>query len=123
MGRWDDASVHFEDALCFWRREEYRPDLAWSFFDYAETIITEAGGGPDLGNDRQRAMALLEEALVMSSIIYSGLLDRSPRLKSVMAHGGGFLPYYAGRVDRAFDIRPETRVNIDRKPSAYMRKF
>ncbi|MFB3053878.1 MAG: amidohydrolase family protein [Alphaproteobacteria bacterium] len=65
----------------------------------------------------------LEEAMAMSSIIYSGLLDRYPRLKIVMAHGGGFLPYYAGRVDRAFDIRPETRVNIDRKPSAYMRKF
>ena len=65
----------------------------------------------------------LEEAMAMSSIIYSGLLDRYPRLKIVMAHGGGFLPYYAGRVDRAFDIRPETRANIDRKPSAYMRKF
>ena len=65
----------------------------------------------------------LEEAMGMASIIYSGLLDRYPRLKIVMAHGGGFLPYYAGRVDRAFDIRPETRVNIGRKPSAYMRKF
>ena len=65
----------------------------------------------------------LEEAMAMASIIYSGLLDRYPRLKIVMAHGGGFLPYYAGRVDRAFEIRPETRVNIDRKPSAYMRKF
>lgn len=65
----------------------------------------------------------LEEAMAMASIIYSGLLDRYPRLKIVMAHGGGFLPYYAGRVDRAFEIRPETRANIDRKPSAYMRKF
>ncbi len=65
----------------------------------------------------------LEEAMAMSSIIYSGLLDRYPKLKIVMAHGGGFLPYYAGRVDRAFEVRPETRANIDRKPSAYMRKF
>ncbi|MDX1485401.1 MAG: amidohydrolase family protein [Alphaproteobacteria bacterium] len=65
----------------------------------------------------------LEEAMAMSSIIYSGLLDRYPRLKIVIAHGGGFLPYYAGRVDRAFEVRPETRANIDRKPSAYMRKF
>ena len=65
----------------------------------------------------------LEEAMAMASIIYSGLLDRYPRLKIVMAHGGGFLPYYAGRVDRAYDIRTETRANINRKPSAYMRKF
>jgi aminocarboxymuconate-semialdehyde decarboxylase len=65
----------------------------------------------------------LEEAMGMASIIYSGLLDRYPKLKIVMAHGGGFLPYYAGRVDRAFDIRPETRANINRRPSEYMRKF
>ncbi len=65
----------------------------------------------------------LEEAMAMASIIYSGLMDRYPRLKIVMAHGGGYLPYYAGRVDRAFEVRPETRVNIDRKPSAYMRRF
>lgn len=65
----------------------------------------------------------LEEAMAMSSIIYSGLLDRYPKLRIVMAHGGGFLPYYAGRVDRAFVIRPETRANIDREPSAYMKRF
>lgn len=65
----------------------------------------------------------LEEAMAMASIIYSGLLDRHPRLRIVVAHGGGFLPYYAGRVDRAFEVRPETRRNIDRKPSAYLRKF
>lgn len=65
----------------------------------------------------------LEEAMAMSSIIYSGLLDKYPKLKIVMAHGGGFLPYYAGRVDRAFAVRPETRVNIKRAPSAYMKRF
>lgn len=65
----------------------------------------------------------LEEAMAMSSIIYSGLLDKFPKLKIVMAHGGGFLPYYAGRVDRAFAVRPETRANIKREPSAYMKRF
>ncbi len=65
----------------------------------------------------------LEEAMAMSSIIYSGLLDRYPKLKIVIAHGGGFLPYYAGRVDRAFAVRPETRANIKREPSAYMKRF
>jgi len=61
--------------------------------------------------------------MAMSSIIYSGLLDKFPKLKIVMAHGGGFLPYYAGRVDRAFAVRPETRANIKREPSAYMKRF
>ena len=65
----------------------------------------------------------LEEALAMSSLIYDGALDRHPRLKLCIAHGGGFLPYYAGRVDRAFEARPETRENIKAKPSAYMKRM
>ena len=66
MGRMDDASTHFEDALAFCRRAEYRPELAWSAFDYAETILTDAEGGPNARDGRQKATALLEEALVIS---------------------------------------------------------
>jgi len=65
----------------------------------------------------------LEEALAMASLIYDGTMDRFPKLKVCIAHGGGFLPYYAGRVDRAFEARPETRTNITTKPSRYMRRF
>jgi aminocarboxymuconate-semialdehyde decarboxylase len=65
----------------------------------------------------------LEEALAMSSLIYDGAMDRHPRLKLCIAHGGGFLPYYAGRVDRAFEARPETRENITAKPSIYMKRM
>lgn len=65
----------------------------------------------------------LEEAMAMASLIYNGIMDRYPKLKVCFAHGGGFLPYYAGRMDRAFEIRPETRKNIDRKPSEYMKRF
>lgn len=65
----------------------------------------------------------LEEALAMSSLIYEGVLDDFPKLKICIAHGGGYLPYYAGRADKAFEVRPESRLHIDRKPSAYMRRF
>ena len=65
----------------------------------------------------------LEEALVMASLVYEGVMDDYPGLKVVVAHGGGYLPYYPGRGDKAFDSRPETRVNIDRKPSDYLKRF
>jgi aminocarboxymuconate-semialdehyde decarboxylase len=65
----------------------------------------------------------LEEALAMASIIYEGILDDFPKLKIVVAHGGGYLPYYAGRTDKAYESRAETRVNIARKPSEYLSKF
>lgn len=41
----------------------------------------------------------LEEAFAQASLVYEGVLDRFPRLKIAFAHGGGFIPYYAGRFD------------------------
>ena len=55
MGRISDARGHFEDALGFCRRAGYRPELAWSSFDYAETILAEADGRQPSTTERQKA--------------------------------------------------------------------
>lgn len=65
----------------------------------------------------------LEETLALCSLIYEGVMDAFPNLKVAIAHGGGYLPFYAGRADRAFDSRPESRRNIKETPSAYLRRF
>jgi len=65
----------------------------------------------------------IEEAIAMSSLMYEGVMDRFPKLKLGVAHGGGFLPYYAGRVDRNFRNRPQMTPNIKQEPSAYMRRL
>lgn len=65
----------------------------------------------------------LEEALAMASLIHEGVMERFPKLKVCIDHGGGFLPYYPGRVDRAFEVRPEASVHIRKRPSDYMRQF
>ena len=65
----------------------------------------------------------IEEAIAMSSLIYEGTLERFPKLKIGVAHGGGFLPYYAGRVDRNFRAQPAATPNNDRCPSEYMPRF
>ncbi len=65
----------------------------------------------------------IEEAIALSSLMYEGVLDRFPRLKVGIAHGGGFLPYYAGRVDRNFRIRRQMFKNLRKEPSAYMRQL
>ncbi len=41
-----------------------------------------------------------EETMAMFSLIHDGVMDAYPKLKIVFAHGGGFLPYAPGRVDR-----------------------
>ena len=55
MGNMDQAIVHFEDALAFCGKAGYRPELAWSFCDYADILIHRNNPG-----DRQKAMSLLD---------------------------------------------------------------
>lgn len=63
----------------------------------------------------------LEEALAMCSLFHEGVLDAFPKLKICIAHGGGYLPFYAGRVDRNYFGKAITRVNMTKSPSQYMR--
>lgn len=65
----------------------------------------------------------IEEVKVMSSLIYEGVLDRHPGLKIVMAHGGGYMPHYMGRLDRNVTDKPFTAKNLSKKPSEYLKDF
>ena len=64
-----------------------------------------------------------EEAMAMASLMYEGVLDAFPKLKICVAHGGGYLPYYIGRLDRNYLEKPYTRVNMTRTPSEYLKCF
>ena len=64
----------------------------------------------------------LEEAMAMASLIFDGVMDAYPRLKICIAHGGGYLPFYAGRVDHNYLDKPFTRTSMSKSPSAYMRE-
>jgi aminocarboxymuconate-semialdehyde decarboxylase len=65
----------------------------------------------------------LEEAMGMASLFYEGVLDAFPKLKICIGHGGGYLPFYAGRVDRNYLEKPATRLNMTKSPSQYMKMF
>jgi aminocarboxymuconate-semialdehyde decarboxylase len=66
----------------------------------------------------------IEEAKVMASLIYEGVLHSYPQLKIVIAHGGGYFPHYMGRMDRNHANRPDTVKNTGgRKPSDFLRSF
>jgi aminocarboxymuconate-semialdehyde decarboxylase len=64
-----------------------------------------------------------EEAMAMASLMYEGVLDAFPRLKVCVAHGGGYLPYYIGRLDRNYHEKPYTKINMTRSPSEYLNFF
>ncbi|WP_345800735.1 amidohydrolase family protein [Microbacterium sp. AZCO] len=63
-----------------------------------------------------------ENAVALSHVIFSGVLDRHPDLRIVAAHGGGYLPFAIGRSDRAWKVRPEAQ-RCAHAPSTYLRKL
>ena len=65
----------------------------------------------------------LEEQIAITHLIFGGVLDRHPGIRFVIAHGGGYFPYYVGRMDHAWEVRPELRKQIARRPSEYLREL
>ena len=64
----------------------------------------------------------LETAVVAARFICGGLLDRYPSLQVFLVHGGGYLPYQIGRLDRAALVRPELESLVS-APRDYLRRF
>jgi aminocarboxymuconate-semialdehyde decarboxylase len=44
----------------------------------------------------------IDTTIVATQLILAGVFDRFPRLRLVLVHGGGFLPYQTARLDREF---------------------
>jgi aminocarboxymuconate-semialdehyde decarboxylase len=57
-----------------------------------------------------------ETTIAGASLVFGGVLERHPDLKVCLSHGGGFLPYQAGRLRHGYDVRPEARVNLAHPP-------
>ena len=48
-----------------------------------------------------------EVSRAICSLIFSGVLERLPRLRICFAHGGGSFPSTIGRIEHGFDVRPD----------------
>lgn len=63
-----------------------------------------------------------ETALAAASLIWSGLMERFPRLKVCFAHGGGSFPYILPRLDQGWNVWPHLRLTTH-PPSHYAKNF
>lgn len=64
-----------------------------------------------------------ENAVALSHLIFSGVLDRHPELKLIVAHGGGYLPTHIGRSDHAWSARSDAGAGCAHLPSSYLRRL
>jgi aminocarboxymuconate-semialdehyde decarboxylase len=66
---------------------------------------------------------LFDTTLAASKLVFSGVVARHPRIRWVLTHMGGAIPYLAERLDRGYRAFAECRRHIDRPPSEYLRNF
>ena len=64
----------------------------------------------------------LDSTVALHHLIFGGVLRDHPNLKLVVAHGGGFLPAYSGRIDHAASARPDCCEQLHRMPTTYLQR-
>ena len=84
-------------------------------------------GTPDMSLDEYGLVPpigfMIDTTLAVSRMILDGFFDRYPNLKIIASHGGGTLPYLAGRLDRCHEMIPACSDVISEKPSTYLEKI
>ena len=66
---------------------------------------------------------LFDTTLAAASLVFSGVVERFPRIRWALCHLGGTIPYLAERLDRGFHAFRDCRAHIQREPSTYLREF
>lgn len=65
-----------------------------------------------------------ETARAITSMIFSGTLEKLPNLRVAFAHGGGSFPATIGRIEHGFKVRPDLcAIDNNINPKKYLGKF
>jgi aminocarboxymuconate-semialdehyde decarboxylase len=65
----------------------------------------------------------LDTTLMVAHLMYSGALDELKKLKILLPHGGGYVPYQIGRFIHGFNVRPEPKTKTKTSPAELLRRF
>jgi len=65
-----------------------------------------------------------EQTIAICSLVFGGVLERLPRLRVCLAHGGGSFFGTWGRIAKGFEVRPDlVAIRNSKPPSEYMGRF
>ena len=119
------SSIHGQDFsdpcfLPFWEAVEALDALVLVHPAYFDQIGGERLSAYYLRNLLGNPM---ETAVFAAHLIFSGVLEKYPNLKIVLAHAGGVAPYLRGRLDHGYQVRTEPKKIIPRLPGEYLNQF
>jgi aminocarboxymuconate-semialdehyde decarboxylase len=64
-----------------------------------------------------------ETTVCATDLLLSGIVDKYPNVRILFAHGGGFLPYQIGRLDKGYEQWKLVSSNLQAPPSEYLSRF
>ncbi|MEP6940031.1 MAG: amidohydrolase family protein [Rudaea sp.] len=65
-----------------------------------------------------------EQSRAACCLIFGGVLERLPKLRVCLAHGGGAFPYSIGRIEHGFRMRPDlVATDNARNPRDYLKRL
>lgn len=64
-----------------------------------------------------------DTTLAAAKLVFSGVVEKYPRISWVLSHLGGAIPYLAERLDRGYHAFRDCRAHIGRPPSQYLKRF
>ena len=65
-----------------------------------------------------------EQSRAACSLVFGGVLERLPKLRVCLAHGGGSFPFTIGRIEHGFRMRPDlVATDNSRNPREYLSRF
>jgi aminocarboxymuconate-semialdehyde decarboxylase len=66
---------------------------------------------------------LFDTTLAAAHLVYAGIPERFPKIRWVLCHLGGAIPYLVERLDRGFEAFEDCRAHIQRPPSDCLKNF
>ena len=82
--------------------------------------VERMGGRPELA---AVAAFPLETAFAATSLLTSGMTERFPKLRFLLSHGGGALPWILPRLRHAWNLGPPLKTLFPRDPAEMARQF
>jgi aminocarboxymuconate-semialdehyde decarboxylase len=98
-------------------------DPVWAMANELKAFILVHPHGEILPGDRLKSYYMrnfvglpFETTMAGAALVFGGVIERHPDIAFCLCHGGGFVPYQAGRFVHAFNVRTEPKARLKGSP-------
>jgi len=102
----------------------------WTVADELHAFFLIHPHGEILPGDRLKSYYMrnfvglpFETTIAGAALVFGGVLERFPNITFCLCHGGGFVPYQAGRFVHAWQVRSEPKARLKGSPEASLARL